>query len=61
MTDKEALQAVARGEQLPQEIVRRRLWWEGLIEIEDATKPDSLARQYVAKFVTPRGRQLMSE
>jgi hypothetical protein len=36
MTDKEALQAFARGERLAQPVVKR-LWKAGLIEVTDVT------------------------
>jgi hypothetical protein len=58
MTDKEALQAFARGESLVQPIVKR-LWRAGLIEVANVTKTGSTERQYLPTYITRRGQQAM--
>jgi hypothetical protein len=58
MTDKEALEAHARGEKLPQTIVMH-LWREGLIEIVEATHLGSIEREYLPSFITVRGQKIL--
>ena len=58
MTDKEALQAFARGENLAQPIVQR-LWRAGLIEVANVTTIGPTERQYLPTYITRRGQQVM--
>jgi hypothetical protein len=58
MTDKEALQAFARGERLAQPVVKR-LWKAGLIEVTDVTNMDSTERELLPTFITRTGQQVM--
>jgi hypothetical protein len=50
MTDREALEAVSRGDKLPQPMVRR-LWAEGLIEVSEVTHMQSTEREYIPTLV----------
>jgi hypothetical protein len=56
MTDKEALQAIARGETVPQPILRR-LWWDGLIEVTETTGDE---REYFPAGLTPAGHRVLT-
>jgi hypothetical protein len=59
MTDKESLQAIARGEKVPQPILRR-LWWEGLIEVTEITDEKSQEREYFPAGMTLAGNRVLT-
>jgi hypothetical protein len=58
MTDIEALQAFVRGESIEQALVRR-LWLEGLLEVDEVRKIQSAGREYIATALTARGQRLL--
>lgn len=58
--DKEALRAILRGDKLPQSMVRR-LWREGLIEVDEATQLQSTGMEYVPSVLTPLGQKMLDE
>jgi hypothetical protein len=61
MTDKQALQAIVRGETLDQEIIKR-LWRLGLVKVTDVTDHDTRpidSRELMATLITPKGKRLV--
>ena len=61
MTDRQALEAIVRGETVDQTTIKR-LWVSGLVKVTDVTDHDTRpigARELMVTLITARGKRLV--